>query len=397
MARVLCVWEQGTNLGHLSHLRTPLQVAQELGHELTLAARELHRIPEVLLGLRLDVWQAPFKQNVPQVSVDAVQCYAQLLATQCFSSSQELLLYVCAWRSIFDACRPDIVFFEHSPTALVAAWAYGFRKVVIGSGFTVPRTDDNDSLLQLFPTARTAPEAVAHYAQHEQQLLALINQVHTELGAPAMDNLAALYTQAPVHALMTVPTADCFGLRPSGQYLGVQPLGIPTAPMWPEGSGPRVFGYLVNFSGLPQLLLALAQANVRGLLFVRDLPDALRSQFSGRQLTFVDHLLDLEQVAAQADWVVHHGNHATSAEFSFAGVPQLAIPLHQEHLFCALRLVEQSCGLAAYQDQESFLAAVQAMNERADLRVGARAVQASSIAYDRLRVDSFFRSLLQDF
>ena len=53
MARVLCVWEQGTNLGHLSHLRAPLQVAQALGHELTLAARELHRIPEVLTGLRL--------------------------------------------------------------------------------------------------------------------------------------------------------------------------------------------------------------------------------------------------------------------------------------------------------------------------------------------------------
>jgi UDP:flavonoid glycosyltransferase YjiC (YdhE family) len=110
----------------------------------------------------------------------------------------------------------------------------------------------------------------------------------------------------------------------------------------------------------------------------------------------LDHLLDLEQVAAQADWVVHHGNHATSAEFSFAGVPQLAIPLHQEHLFCALRLVEQSCGLAAYQDQASFVAAVQAMGERADLRVGARAVQASSVAYDSVGVDGFFRSLLQD-
>ena len=97
----------------------------------------------------------------------------------------------------------------------------------------------------------------------------------------------------------------------------------------------------MNFPGLPRLLLALEQAEVRGLLLVRDMPDALRSRFAGRQLTFIDHLLDLEQVAAQADWVVHHGNHATSAEFSFAGVPQLAIPLHQEHLFCALRLVEQ--------------------------------------------------------
>lgn len=396
MARVLCVWEQGTNLGHLSSLRTPLKVAQQLGHELALAARELHRIPEILPGLRLDVWQAPFKQNVPRVSVSTVQCYAELLATQCFSSSQELLLYVRAWRSIFDACRPDIVFFEHSPTALVAAWAYGFRKVVIGSGFTVPRTDGDLSLLQPFPTASTAPEATAQYAQHEQHLLTLVNQVHQEIGAPAMESLAALYAQAPVHALMTVPAADCFGPRPNGQYLGVRPMEITTGPVWPTGNGPRVFGYLVNFSGLSQLLLALEQAEVRGLLLVRNLPEALRERFAGRRLIFVDHLLDLAQVAAQADWVVHHGNHATSAEFSLAGVPQLAIPLHQEQLFCALRLVEQGCGLAAYQDQASFVEVVLAMDARSDLRDGARVVQSSSVAYDERRADEFFQALLQD-
>lgn len=396
MARVLCVWEQGGNLGHLSNLRTPLQVAQALGHDIALAARELHRIPEVLPGLRLDLWPAPFKQNVPLASVDRIQCYAELLAMQCFSTAQELSLYVRAWRSIFDAVRPDIVFFEHSPTALVAAWAYGFRKVVIGAGFTVPRVDGDGSLLQPFPIASTAPEAIAQSALHERQLLTLINQVHAEQGAPAMESLAALYTQAPVHALMSVPAADCFGVRPNGLYLGVRPLGIFTPPIWPGGDGARVFGYLANFPGLPQLLLALEHAGVRGLLFVRNLPTALRERFAGRQLVFLDHLLDLNQVAAQADWVVHHGNHATSAEFSLAGVPQLAIPLHQEHLFCALRLVEQSCGLAAYQDQESYVAAVQAMNERADLRAGAQAVQEGGIVYDGPRVDRFFRSLLQD-
>jgi hypothetical protein len=396
MARVLCVWEQGTNLGHLSHLRTPLQVAQGLGHDLALAARELHRTPEVLPDLRFALWQAPFKQNVPRVTVEAVQCYAQLLSTQCFSSSQELASYVRAWRNIFDAFRPDIVFFEHSPTALVAAWVYGFRKVVIGSGFTVPRIDGNDTLLQPFPTASNAPSAVAHYEQHQRQLLARINQVHAEIGAPVMESLASLYTQAPVHALMTVPAADCFGARPNGQYLGVRPLGIATAPEWPKGQGQRVFGYLVNFPGLLHLLEALEQAKVRGLLLVRDMPDAIRSRFSGKQLSFIEHLVDLEQVATHADWVVHHGNHATSAEFSFAGVPQLAIPLHQEHLFCALRLVEQACGLMAYQDQASFVEVVEAMGARSDLREGARLVQRHSDAYDDRRAMRFFHDLMHD-
>jgi hypothetical protein len=396
MARVLFVWEQGSNLGHLSHLRAPMQVAQELGHTLTLAARELHRIPDVLSGLRFGLLQAPFKQNVPQVNADAIQCYAELLAAQCFASPQELLLYVRAWRSIFDACRPDLVFFEHSPTAQVAAWAYGFRKVVIGSGFTVPVTDGEVAVLQPFPTASPSSEACAQRSQHEQQVLEMINQVHAVQDAPAMHNLAELYTQAPVHALMTMPASDCFGPRQSGHYLGIKPMERKAAPVWPEGDGPKVFGYLVNFPGLPQLLSALEQAGVRGLLFVRDLPAELRARFACVRLTFVEQLQDLQQVAAQADWVLHHGNHATSAEFLAAGTPQLAIPLHQEHLFCALRLVEQACGLLAYQDQPSFVEVVQAMGTRVDLRDGARAAQSGCVAYDDQQVDGFFRALMND-
>ena len=38
-ARVLCVWELGTELGHLSHLRLPIEVALEQGHEVFVAAR----------------------------------------------------------------------------------------------------------------------------------------------------------------------------------------------------------------------------------------------------------------------------------------------------------------------------------------------------------------------
>ena len=65
--------------------------------------------------------------------------------------------------------------------------------------------------------------------------------MHAEIGAPVMESLAALYTQAPVHTLMTVPAADCFGARPNGQYLGVRPLGIATVPVVARGERDRGF------------------------------------------------------------------------------------------------------------------------------------------------------------
>jgi len=395
MARVLCVWEQGSNLGHLSHLRIPMEVAQDLGHELTLVARELHRIPEAMTGLRFGLMQAPFKQNVPNIPVASIQCYAQLLGAQCFASAQELLLYVRAWRAIFDAQRPDVVFFDHSPTAQVAAWAYGFRKVLVGSGFAVPRTDLDGGPLQLFPTAPHDAQAAAWRDTQERQVLEMINQVHAVQGAPAMPSLGTLYTQATHAALMTWPALDCFGPRPGANYLGMKSLGALRAPQWPAGAGPKVFGYLGHFPGLERLLHALESARVRALLFVRDVPPALRARYAGTQIAFTDQLVDLGQVAAQADWVAHHGNHGTSAAFLLAGVPQLAIPRHQEQLFGALRLVEQGCALLAYQDQPSFEDAVVAMGTRTDLRLAARSVQAQCVPYDGQRAADFFRETLR--
>lgn len=60
-----------------------------------------------------------------------------------------------------------------------------------------------------------------------------------------------------------------------------------------------------------------------------------------------------------------------------------------------LRLVEQACGLLAYQDQPSFVEVVRAMGTRTDLRDGARAAQLDTVPYGALRADHFFRTLLQ--
>ena len=46
-------------------------------------------------------------------------------------------------------------------------------------------------------------------------------------------------------------------------------------------------------------------------------------------LLFLDSLVDLGSVAAQADWVINHANHSTAAVFTQAGLPQLLIPQQQ--------------------------------------------------------------------
>ncbi|OIN92253.1 MAG: hypothetical protein AUJ20_08380 [Comamonadaceae bacterium CG1_02_60_18] len=378
MARVLCVWELGTRLGHLSHLRLPIEVALAQGHQVFLAARELAGVPEVLAGLPVTLLQAPFMQGVVSQDQSAYASYTHLLAKQCFGGPADLIAYLRAWRSLFDLVQPDLVLFVHSPTALVTAHAYPFKKVLLGSGFEIPPVSVDGTggaagalPFAPFPTTRLTVDNVARLKRDDAQLLALINSALCQLGLPGLPSLDAIYTQADAKWLSTWPALDHFGARNAEHYLGLAPLPGCAAPVWPAVEAPRVFGYLLNFPSLPQLLRDLQAANLSALLYVRGLPAALRQTFSGQNMRFADDLVDLAQVAQQCAWVLHHGNHSTMATFMLAGVPQLIIPCHQEQLFGALRLVATQCAVMAYQDQPGFSAAITALQTHAALRQSA--------------------------
>ena len=72
MARLLHVWEQGGQLSHLNNIDTIARVADDEGHEQAVALRELQRAHRFFSGLRLQYYQAPFKQGVLVPSPDVL-------------------------------------------------------------------------------------------------------------------------------------------------------------------------------------------------------------------------------------------------------------------------------------------------------------------------------------
>ena len=396
MARILCVWELGSDLGHLSHLRLPIKVALELGHEVFLAARQLDRIRAVLGDMPITCLQAPFKQATLAADQSAFPSYTHLLARQCFSGVDELEMYLRAWRALFDLVQPELVLFEHSPTALLAAHGCGFKKVLLGNGFSIPPQplDPGEPFAPFVTTPRSA-EVLAGLRADDAVLLTVINRALERLGLAGLGALADIYAQADAQFLMTLPVLDHFGPRPGQRYLGVAPPPARLAPQWPAGAGAKVFGYLQAIPALEALLRDLRSAGVCALLHVRGLPPALRDAFASEQIQFTDQLLDLSAVAAQAAWVISHGNHSTVASFVRAGIPQLLIPLHQEHLFAALNLVAQGGALMAYQDQPGFAKEISALNSNPE--IGRRAVQVQAQCRELALSDAegFIQHILQ--
>lgn len=396
MARILCTWELGSDLGHLSHLRLPIEQALQLGHEVFLVARELSCVREVLGDLPVRYLQAPFKQDVMTADQSAFPSYTHMIVRQCFSGVDELQSLVQAWRAIFDLVQPDLVLFEHSPTALVAARGYAFRKIVVGNGFFIPPLPQNltDPFAPFVTTSKTA-QVRDGLRSDDQVLLQVINGALQRLGTAGFDTLHEVYGQVDERFLMTLPAIDHFGERPGHRYLGAQtPHALPEA-RWPEGSGKKVFAYLHAMPSLEPFLRDLRAAGVCALLYVRGLPVEMRERYNSAQMQFIDERVDLDSVAGQAAWVINHGNHNTVASFVQAGVPQLLIPRHQEHLFTALRLVEQGCAVMAYQDQAGYASEISAMHSTPGLRAHSVAMQAQCPSPESLDAAGFVRHTLQ--
>ena len=394
MATVLCVWELGTDLGHLSNLRLAIEVALKGGHKVVLAARELHRARDVLGEMPITYLQAPFKQFAVRGGQDNYLSYSHLIGQQCFSNAEELRMYLAAWRGLFQLIRPDVVLFEHSPTALIAAHGMPFRKVIVGNGFTAPPSDSQPGAPFLpFPTTHRTAAADAALLQDDAMLLACINQALQSMGLTPLENLATLYAQADATFLMTWPELDHFDARTGCNYLGIEPPSLRAPPQWPTGPGAKVFGYLHATPGLEPLLQALAENAVSALLFVRHLPLPLRARYRSDRLQFVDHPVDLSAVASQAAWVINLGNHSTAATFALAGVPQLLIPLHQEHLFLARRLVAQGGAAMAFQDQTGYLQAVDAMQNNPMIKIQAEHLGRQLMPFEALRTSDYMRNV----
>lgn len=397
MATVLCVWEMGSDLGHLSMLRGPIEIALQMGHRVVLAARQLHRVPDVLGGLPITYLQAPFKQNVVAADASVFLSYTHLLARQCFSGVDELEIYLRAWCAIFDLVKPDLVLYEHSPTALIASGGYSFKKVLLGSGFTIPRLPVSTSE-PFAPFITTPTDEVTRNSllANDALVLRVVNQALARLGATPWDSIAAPYAQADAQFLMTWPELDHFGPRPGARYLGIAGPRQRQVPRWPPGTGLKVFGYLHAMPALEPLLRDLTAARVCALLVVAGLPQKFKETYTSEHLHFADQLVDLSLVAAQAAWVINHANHNTMANFMLAGVPQLVIPRHQEQLFVALRLKAQGGALMAFQDQPAYANEIRAMNSNSALKQQALRLQVQCKPITDLNAQEVIRQTLSD-
>lgn len=356
---VLCVWELGNNLGHLTNLRMFIDEALERGHRVTVVCRYLAHVSAVLDVARVSLMQSPVILKKAQKT--PVLSYAHMLHRASFSSESELEILTRAWRYIFDMVQPDLVIYDHSPTALIASLGQDWKKWVIGSGYLIPKTSDG-----LWGVLQSQTEldrqTVDTLRQYERSLLNVINQNQRKFDAPGLGSCDQLYRQADETLLLTLPVLDHFGYRKDARYLGFKNVPFGAQPSWPDGSGPRVFAYLNAFDNLDRLIDAALSVGCRLVLYGREFTEEFAARYRSK-ISISAVPLDITAVLRDADFVINHGNHGTVATTMNAGVPQLCIYTSLEQKILAERLVVSGGGVMTSTKEQDFNLILQALFE----------------------------------
>lgn len=343
MARILCCWERGAALGHLANLRPFIERAVAEGHDVILAARDLRNVPQVFGTMPIRLFQAPVAGLSPVPDAPRIRSVGMLLESFYGQGTGLLDLLVRAWGYLFDAVAPDLVIYDHAPTALIASLDRPWMKWVVGSGFMIPRKDQ-DPFGQFPPKPGSPIPDDTAPPDEDIRVLAMINEHLEGRGCPRIESLAAIWKQADRDWLMTLPELDHFGERAGTPYLGIPAGGFARSSIWPDRPGPKVMGYLAQCDALHPLLAVLDRQPINGMFYTRDLSSAEIARYPN--LTIQTTPLDFPALLPSADLMINMAGHKSVVEAYLAGVPQLMIVRHQEQLLLAWRVMAIKAGVA---------------------------------------------------
>jgi hypothetical protein len=303
-----------------------------------LASRNVVAASEIFAGSAVQVFQAPLLTDRLGNHVSEVRCFVDILHNVGFGSARSLLALTSAWSSIYSTIRPDVIVFDHSPTALAASYDFTVRRVLLGTGFACPPPDQVDLNL------RTWLPMPNHGATGPSHVLDNLNGLRRRQGLAELASVGQLFSQADATLLNTFEELDHFQHRRSGHHIGVFPLPGGRPPEWPCKARQRAFVYHKPHSLLQNLARELTRQEVATILYTGSDDSMIVRQYSTKYVRVTTKLVDLPSAMAQADFAILNGTHVTTAAALLAGIPTIHFPLVLEQWMFAQRVKQLGAG-----------------------------------------------------
>ncbi len=232
MATILVTWELGLAMGHVGVLRPLIDRLIGQGHQVVAALKDVSQGSNLSTSSAVPCLQAPVRLNAVRTPYQLPSTFAHIMHNAGFSSVDELRPTVNAWRALYDLVRPDLIIFQHSPTAILASHGYDVRRINVGTGFCCP--PDREPLPDWRPYLKNDTDRLH---DDERRVQTVANELLADWNQRPIDRLTDLYQRDTVTVLSTFAELDHFGPRPGGDYWGAWSAGFGTRPAWPEAPG----------------------------------------------------------------------------------------------------------------------------------------------------------------
>lgn len=340
--RILLAWEAGAGRGHVVTLKT---VAAALGdrcaYDASLCAMdhagELGFCDLVFQGARL--YADEERRHTPGAPRTAT--WGEFMGDTGFRNTAFLTRQVGWWQETMRARRTDLVVADYAPCALLAAQGLGVPTVLVGTGYSIPPEG-----LREFPVF--LPEYPDRMFD-EADMVRTINAAVEPLGVPRLDHLPDVYRRSQ-ELVRTLDILDPYhGMRG-------HPVLPPVADLAriPAGTGEELFVYFstTELDDAP-VAEALAGLDMPVRAFCPGIGEAMAARLRAGGVMLEEAPVPVDLIASRSRLILHSGQHGILSLGLAAGVPQIAIPQHLEHLYHARRAESQGvCTVATLEDRQ---------------------------------------------
>jgi len=336
MSRIVMAWELGAGTGHLAMLSAFGRKLVARGHDVSYLLRHLAGADTDIGGRCL---QAPLWLGNTHGQQGLPQNYSEILLRYGYHDVTCLAALVRAWIGMFDLLQADLVVADHAPTALLAARIHGLPAVAVGAGFVVPTKRS--------PMARLRPwmsVPADRLAAADKWVLDNINQVVASHGGRPLAGVGDLF-DVDARFLTTFMELDHYADRLPGDYVG--PLDIDAGgetPVWPTGTGKRVFVYMApDHRDFARIIELLNRMQLRALVCAPGIPETRRETLETAGVKISSRKYRLSELN-DCDLGINYGSAGIINAMLRQGIPMLMLPTHLEQFTGAMRVQEYGCG-----------------------------------------------------
>jgi len=355
---------------------------------------DVSKLKRLFADVEINIVAAPFADSSAELGLDkqAPRSYADLLRRCGYHHSDALLGLVSAWRSLYSFIKPELILFDHAPTALLSARGPSVNgnaipKIAVGMPFSVP--DDNRPAGVFFPGDLAKNDII----RYEDDLVKVVNKVCIEFSIPRINNLADLFSDLDKCIFQTYSELNHYGYRSAEQrhktsYVGASIPVASEAAVFPHFKGPKIYCHVKGSAETSVLLKTLQAIECSAIVLVDGIPDSIIKAHQSKHILYIDKPVSMRDVLDKSTFAILNGGINSVSLFMKAGIPVGLFPLHIEQFLMAKRVEALNAGFQLnLSDIDSALVGLQKVNSR-------QKKVAAGLFEDKYRSDSAHNELL---